>query len=612
VKASKVLTLAAALLLAFCCLARRADSVPAGRFDLASTASRKVALVVGNAGYQNKDDYLRNPVNDARLIGDALKKLGFSVIFKTDLTRADMKSAFDNFVGAINPGDVALFYYAGHGLQVGGKNYLLPVDFAPDKLETFWDIGSAMDEVSSKSGVNVVILDACRKPSAELLRKPNAEIGFTEFRTTSGGTYVAYSTSPGDVAEDGRGPNSPYAEALAKSLLIRPARIEDVFRLTQIEVERVTAAAYKADGGRGAKLAGGVVRNPHKYQVPWTSSSLKQVFFFAEDEVAKTPKPRPVFEGPLHASLTGGLLGGLKLFEFKTPLLNERGSVVQQTPGQARGFIEPLGEVGMQMIEIPGGRFSMGASAAEVGLALSQAKLAAEDGILEDESYQALAAEIPQHAVDVKGFYMSRYEITQAQYYAVTGRLPDVDEEVRDARMPVVNVTWQEANDFCARLSKLTGRSYRLPTEAEWEYAARAGTTTPFAFGETLNPQAAVYNSALPYLKAPRGAARQGPSRVGEITPPNAFGLLDMSGNVWEWVADYWHNGYDGAPKDGSAWDEPQTVYDEKEEENVLDQSRIVRGGSWFSPAASCRSAARFRFFPSTRGNNVGFRVVAE
>jgi formylglycine-generating enzyme required for sulfatase activity len=505
------------------------------------------------------------------------------------------------------------FYYAGHGLQVGGKNYLLPVDYAADSIESFWDVGTAMDEVSSKSGINIIVLDACRNASTGLLKLPNEGIGFTEFRTTSGGTYVAYSTSPGDSAADGRGSHSPYAEALAKSLLIRPARLEDVFRLTQIEVERVTAASYR-EGGRGAQLAGGMTaRSPHKYQVPWTSSSLKQVFFFAEDEVAQSPRPKPVFAGGLHAKLMGGLLGGLRPFEFKTPLVGERGTVVEQLPGQARGFIEPLGATAIAMVEIPGGRFSMGAGAAEVGLALSEAKLAAEeDGILPDESYQALAAEIPQHAVDVKGFYMSRYEVTQAQYLAVMGRLPNIDDDFVGPRMPVINVTWQEANDFCARLSQLTGRAYRLPTEAEWEYAARAGTATPFAFGETLNPQAAVYNSAIPYRKGPRGAARRGPSEVGELTPSNAFGLVDMSGNVWEWVADYWHGSYDGAPKDGSAWDEPQTVYDEKEEEEVLDQSRIVRGGSWFSPAASCRSAARFRFFPSTRANNVGFRVVAQ
>jgi formylglycine-generating enzyme required for sulfatase activity len=609
--ASKVLRIVAALF-AFYYPARAADLSAVKNLNLAQTSARKVALVVGNANYKDANKTLPNPANDAQLIAETLKKLGFNVVLKTDLTKSQMKAAFDQVVGLVNPGDVMLFYYAGHGLQLGGKNYLLPVDYSPTRVESFWDIGTAMDEISSKSGINIIVLDACRNDTKGLTDLPSEGVGFTEFRTTSGGTYVAYSTSPGDSAADnGHGGHSPYAEALAKSLLIRPARLEDVFRLTQIEVERVTAGSYR-ENGRGTQLAGAVVRSPHKYQVPWTSSSLKQVFFFADDEVARLPPPKPAFGGSLHARLLGGLLGGLRPFEFKTPLLNERGSVVQQMPGQAKGFVEPLGMTGMALVEIPGGRFSMGASAAEVGTALSEAKLAAEDGILEDASYQALAAEIPQHAVDVKGFYMSRFEVTQAQYLAVMGRLPGDEGDFRGAQMPVINITWQEANDFCARLSQITGRSYRLPTEAEWEYAARAGTTTPFAFGETLNPQTAIYNSAIPYGKGPRGAARRGPTGVGELTPSNAFGLVDMSGNVWEWVADYWHNSYDGAPRDGSAWDEPQTVYDDKEEEDVLDQSRIVRGGSWFSPAAGCRSATRFRFFPSTRANNVGFRVVVQ
>jgi formylglycine-generating enzyme required for sulfatase activity len=593
-----------------------ANSSPIENLNLAQSNARKVALVIGNTKYQSSP--LANPANDAQLITDSLKKIGFRVITKRDLTKSQMNQALEQLVQEIKPGDIVFFYYAGHGLQVGGKNYLLPTDYEPDSLTSFWDVGSAMDEISSKSGLNIIVLDACRNTSTTLLRLPNVGIGFTEFKTTAGGTYVAFSTAPGDFAADGpRGKNSPYSAALAKSLLMKPARLEDVFIRTQITVERETAASYKQlenqsdKGPRAVVLAGGVA-TPHKQQVPWTSSSLKRVFYFAEDELAASPLPKPTFSGSLHAKVIGGLLRGVRQFPFKTPVLNERGTVVQTTPGQAKGFIEPLGAMGIDMVEIGGGRFSMGASATEVELALKEAKLAAEDGVLEDESYQVLGAEMPQHAVDINGFYISRFEITQAQYLAVMGTLPNIAPSMRGATMPVVNVTWQEANDFSAKLSQLTGRSYRLPTEAEWEYAARAGTTTPFAFGETLNPQTAVYNSAIPYRKAPRGARRNGPMLVGEITPPNAFGLYDMSGNVWEWVADYWHGNYDGAPRDGSVWDEPETAFDADENEEVEDKSRIVRGGSWFSAAGSCRSASRFRFFPSTRANNVGFRIVGQ
>ena len=607
-----------AVLFTFCFFAAAAGSTPIEDLDLSQTTARKIALVIGNTQYNGNP--LSNPANDARLINDSLKKIGFHTMLKENLTKEQMLIAFTEFARDIKLGDVVFFYYAGHGVQVGGKNYLLPTDYISDSVDSFWDIGLAMNEISTKSGLNIIVLDSCRSVTSTLLNLPNAGIGFTEFKTTPGGTYIAFSTSPGETASDGpKGKNSPYAEALANNLLMRPARLEDVFMQTQIDVERTTAPDFKPtdkkskDGSR-AQLVGetGKTIVSHINQVPWTSSSIKKVFYFTEDKIAESPPVKPLFDGALHAKLMEGLFGGLKLFSFKTPLLNERGTVIQQKPGQAKVFAEPLELSKIEMVEIPGGRFLMGASAAEVGVALKEARLTTENGVLDDEAYEALSAEMPQHAVNVNGFYMSRFEITQAQYLAVTGKLPNIEPAMSGAEMPIINVNWQEANDFCAKLSKLTGRNYRLPTEAEWEFAARAGTTTPFAFGETIAPQTAVYNSAIPYGKAPRGAARTAPMSVGELTFPNAFGLQDMSGNVWEWVADYWHGSYDGSPPNGAVWDEPEIVFDEAENEEVEDKSRVVRGGSWFSPAASCRSASRFRYFPSTRAKNVGFRVVAQ
>jgi formylglycine-generating enzyme required for sulfatase activity len=200
------------------------------------------------------------------------------------------------------------------------------------------------------------------------------------------------------------------------------------------------------------------------------------------------------------------------------------------------------------------------------------------------------------------------------------GELPDIEPHLRGADRPVVNVTWHEANEFCARLSRLTGRNYRLPSEAEWEYAARARTDTPFAYGPTITPTLAVYNSALPFGAGPRGPVRRSMTEVGAISPANGFGLHDMHGNVWEWCADYWHRGYTGAPTNGSAWDEPEAIpageegeeeEEDEEEAESVDRSRVARGGSWGSAANRCRSASRFRFFPAYRSRYLGFRVVA-
>ena len=159
-------------------------------------------------------------------------------------------------------------------------------------------------------------------------------------------------------------------------------------------------------------------------------------------------------------------------------------------------------------------------------------------------------------------------------------------------------MSWHDAVEFCARLSKHTGKQYRLPSEAEWEYACRAGTTTPFYFGETITGKLANYRATQTYAEELKGEYRQQTTPVGQF-PPNAFGLYDMHGNVWESCLDNWHDNYDGAPTDGSAWVDNDNLY------------QIMRGGSWLNYPANCRSA--YRNDASARVtylDPVGFRVV--
>ena len=550
--------------------------------------SQKVALVIGNNEYRAVAK-LKNTKNDARLIGDALRSVGFQVIYKYDLSQSGMDEAFREFSAALGKNSVALFFYAGHGLQVGGKNYLVPTDFEFEKsVGGLWDIGAALDGISGKSRMNIVVLDSCRTSSDTISKALNGQTGFTEFKNTPDGTFIAFSTSPGKVASDGAGANSPYTEVLAESLRWKPAQLEQVFMYTQLRVEEAT-------GGK---------------QVPWRNSSTKALFFFTPDEIALAPTVRTVIRSKLQTEVAGGLLGGFQTIQFNVPILNERGTILEQKPGTAKRFVEKLGVVPLEMIEINGGRFLMGATEKEVADALALAKQFDE---FDAETYEVLSAELPRHAVNVKGFYMSREEITQAQFYAVMGKLPPIPPAMSGADMPIVNVTWTEANEFCSRMSKATGRFYRLPTEAEWEYAARGGTDTPFAFGETINPQVAAYNYAIPYGKAPRGTKRNAPTEAGALNSTNPFGLQDMHGNVWEWCADYWHSDYDGAPTGGGSWDEPQAIAsDDPDEENAVDSSRVARGGSWFSPASRLRSASRYRFSPGMRSSSLGFRVVVQ
>jgi formylglycine-generating enzyme required for sulfatase activity len=163
----------------------------------------------------------------------------------------------------------------------------------------------------------------------------------------------------------------------------------------------------------------------------------------------------------------------------------------------------------------------------------------------------------------------------------------------------VERVTWHDAIEFCARLSKQTGREYRLPSEAEWEYACRAGTTTPFHFGETITTDLANYDGTRTYGSGPNGQYRKQTTEVGSFKVANAFGLYDMHGNVWEWCLDHWHENYNGAPADGSAWVTGGNA-----------SRRVLRGGSWNNGPGNCRSAHRSRFEPGNRDSNLGFRVV--
>jgi formylglycine-generating enzyme required for sulfatase activity len=192
---------------------------------------------------------------------------------------------------------------------------------------------------------------------------------------------------------------------------------------------------------------------------------------------------------------------------------------------------------------------------------------------------------------------MGQYAVTQAQYEAVMGENPS---RFKGAHRPVEQVSWHKAVAFCNRLSAQTGRQYRLPSEAEWEYACRAGTKTPFHYGETLTSELANYSGRLTYQSEPEGMWRRETTEVGQF-PANGYGLYDMYGNVEEWCFDHWHRDYEGAPTDGGAWVTGGNR-----------DRRVVRGGSWYNFPRYCRSAYRDFFDPGRVYYGIGFRVVCE
>jgi formylglycine-generating enzyme required for sulfatase activity len=274
--------------------------------------------------------------------------------------------------------------------------------------------------------------------------------------------------------------------------------------------------------------------------------------------------------------------------------------VINRSQGTAQFYIENLGienlesQTQLEMMLIPGGTFTMGAPETE------------------EESSDD---ERPEHEVTVPPFFMGKYPVTQAQWRFVAS-LPQVNRDLKSdpsnfkgENRPVDCVSWFDAVEYCQRLTQYTKRPYRLPSEAEWEYACRAGTTTPFHFGETITSELANYDGtddkdgkwSGSYGRGLKGIYREETTEVGSFGVANAFGLFDMHGNVWEWCADQWHENYEGAPTDGSAW---------IEDSGNDNHSRLLRGGSWYLIPGNCRSAFRIYDHPDDAYDYFGFRVV--
>jgi eukaryotic-like serine/threonine-protein kinase len=324
----------------------------------------------------------------------------------------------------------------------------------------------------------------------------------------------------------------------------------------------ITLASLAGFGALGAIIWESVRSKPD--QIPTTLKNGNQ------------PAPLPLPPSPQTKGLS------LKKVEFDVVTLNAQGKeTVSRRSGQF--LTEDLGKgLGLVMVEIPDSQFLIGSP---------------------DTELKRRSDESPQHTVAIARFLISKYAIDQTKWQAIAA-LPKIERDLptnpskfKGAELPVENISWLEAIEFCARLSKDSGRTYRLPTEAEWEYACRAGTSTPFHFGETISTSLANYYGDYTYGTGRKGEFRRGTVDVA-MFKANSFGLHQMHGNVWEWCADYWHPNYQGAPSDSSAWlaDGNNT-------------QRILRGGSWGNSPSECRSASRFKAVVDYRGHDVGFRV---
>jgi formylglycine-generating enzyme required for sulfatase activity len=282
---------------------------------------------------------------------------------------------------------------------------------------------------------------------------------------------------------------------------------------------------------------------------------------------------------------------GLTLQEFCFDLVTIQDQELERLQHHAYSFIQPLDTgIDLEMVLVPGGSFWMGSPESEL---------------------ERDRSESPQHEVTIAPFCLSRFPITQSQWSAVASfpkmkrSLSLYPSSFEGSHRPVEQVSWYDAIEFCDRLTEYAGLLYRLPSEAEWEYACRAGTTTPFHFGDTILPDLANYDGNYSYgakatyaIDQP-GSYRQETMPIGLFQTANAFGFADMHGNIWEWCADPWHENYQGAPTDGRVWlsDEGATY-------------QVLRGGAWYCLPGLCRSAQRHWNQPDLGGSGIGFRVV--
>lgn len=291
--------------------------------------------------------------------------------------------------------------------------------------------------------------------------------------------------------------------------------------------------------------------------------------------------------------------------EFTVVTVDATCSRIDQRRGRAHVVVVEVGDgVELELVAIPGGAFQMGISpetAARIQQDRKRLNLSAE------EASDRIAAESPRHTVTVRPFLIGRYEVTQAQWRVVAA-MPkvrhDLDLDPSDVEgddLPVSCVSWRDAREFCARLSRASGLRVRLPSEAEWEYACRAGTTTAFHLGPTLPASLANFWAERPFGGAAVGFYREDVTEVGSFRIANAFGLYDMHGNVAEWCSDPWHASYDGAPATAESWEEGGDRH-----------HRAVRGGSWYDSALDCRSSARRRVGWHDHEDENGLRVVVE
>ena len=606
-----------------------------------SSSPRRIAIVIGNANYTNEKP-LTNPHADAALLARTFRQdLRFTeVIERRDLNRQQLFDLVEELRTKAYRADAVVVYFSGHGMRGPAGNYLIPVDAQiQSEAHLRRDALAAAELVdvlkASEARVALLVLDACRDNPYTARAKSTAK-GLARMQVSGGNLLVAYATTDGQTADDGQPGNSPYARALAEQLR-NPGR-PVLAQLDAVRRSVIQATGNKQNPTREGDLETDVVLatgllpqappNPVATMVPepvvpaprpgqgggLSLEDLRKEQATREEWARWQQRMKADFDAAVAFSGAADLQVRawerfLAAWAHDNPYSREDEELRQQAQdrlGRARQAAQaaaapvPVNPVATQ----PSGATAIAGQVQRFtvnGVIFNMVGIPAGSfmtGSLDSEPRRA-TDEGPQRRVTLRAFQMGQTEVTQGLWRAVMGDNPS-NFSGCGADCPVEKVSWNDAQRFIEKLIQQTGQRFRLPSEAQWEYAARAGTTTPFHTGQTITPEQANFNgNGFTYNGSAKGEYRQKTVRVGSFAP-NAWGLSDMHGNVVEWVQDcYDEQAYWGkAPSDGGAYEVAGCSY------------RVLRGGAWNSRPLNARAADRVYDLPDSRIIGFGFRLA--
>jgi formylglycine-generating enzyme required for sulfatase activity len=560
-----------------------------------SANAKRVALVIGNDQYQTIAK-LSNARNDASLIASVLTKAGFAVTQANDLGRERLWSTIDAFKAGVNKGDEVVFYFAGHGVQIGPAQLLLATDINSRTEAQLQRDGVPLVDVQDAlkdARVAIFIIDACRD-------NPFPKQGLRSLGATRG--LLPPEPSAGQIIMMSAGRNQKALDSVPGQ-----TRANGLFTWELAQVIQTPGIEIRSAMERVKDAVDDKARAANHEQRPSLVNDLRGNFYFFASPVAATDntvRPGPVVVAP---ALTAAQLeekfwddakaaGNRDAFEAYLESYPKGRYVSLARANIARlsnlnVVIAPIVKVPpvvAPVITPPVTKPVITNPARVPGTVFKDCDDCPEMVVIPAGSFEmggTLPIETPRHRVTLRAFSMGRTEVTQGQWRSIMGTSPSKFSACGDT-CPVETVSWADAQAFVKKLSAKTGKQYRLSSEAEWEYACRAGGQDKYCGSGRVND--------VGWYDANSG----GSTRPVGGKQANAWGLHDMSGNVWEWTEDCWKENYNGAPTDGSAWTTGNC------------SQRVLRGGSWGNDPQDLRAADRGRDSTAIRNDYLGFRVA--